>query len=123
MKRNATIFFFVLLLLALSVIVFYRIKTDPFQQTQRRQQATNTQESAENFHGNDPIVALYAQNCSNCHGQVGEGLGSFPSLQNTKLSIEEIKQLIRNGKGDMPPFPGIKDPQLTRLAEFVKQLQ
>ncbi|PSL28362.1 cytochrome c551 [Planomicrobium soli] len=44
------------------------------------------------------------QNCISCHGENLEGAGNFPALNNvgSRLSQEEIRSVIDNGKGAMP---------------------
>lgn len=46
---------------------------------------------------------LVKQNCASCHGQNLEG-GAGPALQNvgSKLSKDEIENIILNGQGSMP---------------------
>ncbi|MDN7226209.1 cytochrome c [Planococcus liqunii] len=45
------------------------------------------------------------QNCISCHGENLEGAGNFPALNNvgSRLSEEEIRGVIDNGQGAMPP--------------------
>lgn len=45
------------------------------------------------------------QNCISCHGENLEGAGNFPSLNDvgSRLSEEEIRDVIDNGRGAMPP--------------------
>ncbi len=49
--------------------------------------------------------AVVQKNCISCHGQNLEGMGSFPALNNvgSRLSEEEILNVIQNGQGGMPP--------------------
>lgn len=44
------------------------------------------------------------QNCISCHGENLEGAGNFPPLNDvgSRLSEEEILDIIENGKGAMP---------------------
>ncbi|MCZ8536612.1 MULTISPECIES: cytochrome c551 [Paenisporosarcina] len=43
-------------------------------------------------------------NCTSCHGGNLEGQGNFPSLKDvgSRLSKDEILQVIQNGQGQMP---------------------
>jgi cytochrome c551 len=45
------------------------------------------------------------QNCISCHGENLEGAGNFPALNDVgaRLSEEEIRGVIDNGRGAMPP--------------------
>lgn len=44
------------------------------------------------------------QNCISCHGENLEGQGNFPALNDvgSRLSEEEIREVIANGQGAMP---------------------
>ena len=68
------------------------------------------------------ITTLYNQQCALCHGVSGEGVGSFPALQDRNLPLATIKEVIQKGSGDMQPFPAIKEPLLSTLANYVHQL-
>lgn len=48
--------------------------------------------------------AIVQQNCISCHGESLEGSGNFPPLNDVgaRLSEEEIRGVIDNGKGTMP---------------------
>ncbi len=116
MDKRAIVFFVVLLGLAMILIVFYRIETDPFKKFQSAQPKTEAHQ-----HNQDvkTAIMLYKNNCTNCHGSFGEGMSGNPRLRGTKLSVEQIKEIIKNGKNNMPAFPDIKEPQITKLAELI----
>jgi len=63
----------------------------------------------------DPV---YDKQCSKCHGKYGEGHPDRgPSLQTTTLSMEDIKNVILNGKGKMPGYNGrLMSSQVDALA-------
>lgn len=64
----------------------------------------------------------YAQHCAICHGDQREGnLPGFPPLLGIshQMTDEKIADLIHTGKGRMPPFPGVKDGELTALLHFL----
>ncbi len=67
--------------------------------------------------------AIFQQNCNTCHPGGDAGVG--PSLKQSKFTVDQIKTQVRNGKGQMPPFPPetISDAQLDVLANYVKSLQ
>lgn len=65
---------------------------------------------------------IYKQNCAGCHGsdlsgQVGPGLKTIGS----QYSVEELKGIIKNGKGSaMPAFQGkLKPEQINSLSEWL----
>lgn len=45
----------------------------------------------------------YQNNCKGCHGGKGEGVGTFPKIAGTTLTLDEFKNIIENGRGGMPP--------------------
>jgi mono/diheme cytochrome c family protein len=50
-------------------------------------------------------------------------IAGAPNLRLSTLSLEDIKALIRHGKGMMPPYKDLSDAELEALAQFVKSLQ
>ncbi len=49
-----------------------------------------------------PSADIYGtSNCMGCHGQTAMG-GLGPPLAQTKLSLDEVMKMVRNGKGMMP---------------------
>jgi mono/diheme cytochrome c family protein len=70
---------------------------------------------------------LFSKNCVLCHkydGRGGPSEGGYGAdLRVTKLTEEEVLQVITNGRLDkgMPPFKGILDEEMIEtLARFVK---
>jgi len=70
---------------------------------------------------------LFTKNCVLCHkydGRGGPSEGGYGAdLRVTKLTEEEVLQVITNGRLDkgMPPFKGILDEEMIEtLARFVK---
>lgn len=50
-----------------------------------------------------PGADIYAQNCLSCHGENLEGtLAPELTLAGNRFSKEELKDIIQNGKGNMP---------------------
>lgn len=78
------------------------------------------------YSGNDAMVStgekIYTMNnCTMCHGANRAGTTVFPSLQNLakKLSAEQVSSILKNGKGQMPPFPGISGDDKKALLDFL----
>lgn len=65
-----------------------------------------------------------AQGCISCHGENLEGSGPNPALVGTEKSVDEIKDIAKNGIGSMPPgiFKGT-DEELQKLAEYIKSIE
>ena len=63
-------------------------------------------------------ATVYADHCAICHGDRKEGIPpSFPALLGlgTRMSTEQVTQLIHQGKGRMPPFPKLQGDELNQL--------
>jgi quinoprotein glucose dehydrogenase len=56
--------------------------------------------------GPSPGQGVYAENCAQCHGANRAGQSGIPSLVNIgyRVSADEIKSTILEGKGEMPAF-------------------
>lgn len=63
--------------------------------------------------------------CIGCHGGdlTGGMGGAAPSLVGTALSKDELKDVIKNGKGAMPPQGINDDAELDALADYILSLQ
>lgn len=68
------------------------------------------------------LVVFHTQ-CSRCHGEDGRGKAVFttPSFLTSKLSAEEMEQVIAKGKGKMPAFSTRLSPaEVKAVAAYVK---
>ncbi|MGE5111767.1 MAG: c-type cytochrome [Acidobacteriaceae bacterium] len=78
---------------------------------------------------------LYGYDCAMCHGETGDGKGDLSADYSTKLkdltdpatlkdySDEQLLQIIRDGKGDMPPEgKRAKTDELWGLVYYVRSL-
>jgi mono/diheme cytochrome c family protein len=69
---------------------------------------------------------LYEMNCSSCHGPKGNlgNSGSF-DLTKTKMTAQEIEQIIIEGRKAMPPFMElVANPQyIDSLVNHVEKLR
>ena len=68
----------------------------------------------------------YEKNCAKCHGKEADGrrFGGkhAPNLAETKLSDDELKTLIVNGKGKMPAFQKkLTADEISGLAKEIKE--
>lgn len=70
-----------------------------------------------------PGQALFVENCSNCHGERGEGVaGQGISLAGaSRMDPAAIKQLLHTGRGRMPRVP-LEEPELSQVVQYVQQL-
>lgn len=66
---------------------------------------------------------LYAFNCGSCHGTDRQGNhdGSYPSLLGIRdrLSMEDIHQVLMQGRGMMPSFSHLSEAQRKALIDFL----
>jgi mono/diheme cytochrome c family protein len=70
--------------------------------------------------------ASYEKNCQLCHGAKGEGVKEMgPSVQRLDVRIphdDQLRHIIRNGRGKMPPFHGMSDTELEAVIAYIKTL-
>ncbi len=114
MENKPLVFFAAFMIVALIIIAGYLIMSNPakaFQNTVSSDQAIGEQQA----------MLLYVHNCASCHGTSGNGLNGNPSLINNGLSEEQIRSIIRNGRGKMPALPRLTDEQVEKIARFVKR--
>jgi cytochrome c len=83
MIKNPIFLFVSLIIVAVIVIVFYKVGTNPFLNIKQNQ----NQASTSNPHQSDPAINIYLKNCATCHGQFGQGMGGHPSLQATRTAV------------------------------------
>jgi quinoprotein glucose dehydrogenase len=70
----------------------------------------------------DPGASVYQASCSACHGENRAGSPpAFPSLVNVeqRLTATQIAEVIRTGRGRMPPFANLEDQRLQALVGFL----
>jgi mono/diheme cytochrome c family protein len=68
--------------------------------------------------------ALYEKYCILCHGADGAaGFQGAKNLAASTLTDAEISNLIRNGKGVMPPNSDLTDPEVEKVKDYVKYLR
>jgi cytochrome c6 len=82
---------------------------------------------AANSHGAD----AYKTNCVSCHAADGHGSAvgkslhapDFHSSQIQQQSDSQLTDVIKNGKGNMPPFGGsLSQTQITALVKYIRTL-
>jgi quinoprotein glucose dehydrogenase len=64
---------------------------------------------------------LYRKNCTSCHGLERQGNPPvYPALTTISKTDEEIKSILRQGKGIMPAFPQFSNQEINALVSFLK---
>ncbi|WP_391116088.1 cytochrome c550 [Psychrobacillus sp. L3] len=122
MKKNPIIPFILIMAFGIGLIFFLSIEgvNNKGEIAADKEAAENGGEvaSTEEF---DP--ATFAQGkCIACHGGNFEGQGAAPSLVATKLSEDEIKDVLKNGKGGMMPAGLVPAENIDAMAAWVKSL-
>ncbi|MEW5551907.1 cytochrome c550 [Peribacillus frigoritolerans] len=66
---------------------------------------------------------IYKQNCISCHGDAYQG-GVGPALKGVgdRLSVDEVKDVITNGRGSMPPGL-VEEQNIDAMAEYIHGLK
>ena len=119
MKRSATVTF----LVVAAGFIFYQARQAPIYA------ASSEQAQSTDVHSGDNAGAkIYEDNCAVCHGEKMEGmLPDFPPLANVRkqLSLQQITDLVRHGKGQMPAFTTdmLHADQMTALLHYIDTSQ
>jgi quinoprotein glucose dehydrogenase len=67
--------------------------------------------------------SVFAANCSLCHGDQREGKSpAIPSLVDvgSRLSHDEIQNVVQHGRGPMPAFSSLTTPEITALLAYLQ---
>lgn len=64
----------------------------------------------------------YEARCAACHGDGGEGRGSFPALAGNPLLDDEatVAALVRSGRGVMPAFSQLSEEEISALTTYLR---
>ena len=71
--------------------------------------------------GASPGQAVYQRYCQQCHGadRAGTPTGSTLLTVPGRLDADTLRELITNGRGQMPPFAHLSAEELTQLMTYV----
>lgn len=63
--------------------------------------------------------------CARCHGGELQGLGDIPGLQDlsTRIPLEEIGAIVKNGQGNMPGMPNLSEEEIASIARYLHGLE
>jgi mono/diheme cytochrome c family protein len=64
-----------------------------------------------------------ANNCTNCHVSEGRAGGTGPRLSTTGKSDQEIVNIVRRGRGAMPPNTSLTDAELTKIIAYIRAIK
>lgn len=77
--------------------------------------------------GNIDGSKVFSANCTSCHGENGAlGASGAKNLQESTLSVEDIRHIVRNGSanGQMMPFKDmLSDEEIAAVAEYCISLR
>ncbi|MFU0791447.1 cytochrome c550 [Cerasibacillus sp. JNUCC 74] len=106
MKRNPVVPYALIAILGiLAVIVISFVGLNQREDIKKAEEGggEQTEKSQEGETSDDP-EAIYESNCSSCHGaDLSGGAGPDLTQVGSKLSKDEVQNIIINGKGQMPP--------------------
>ncbi|MGF3103742.1 cytochrome c550 [Rossellomorea sp. DUT-2] len=124
MNRNPIIPFVLIMALGIGLVFFLSLEGLNNAGEKAKEEGHGEMEGKEGEQASsgefDP-EAKYKESCVSCHGGNYEG-GAGPALKGTKLSKDEIKETIKNGKGMMPAGL-VEEGNLDAMADWIKSLK
>ncbi|AEH47192.1 cytochrome c550 [Parageobacillus thermoglucosidasius] len=120
MNRNPLIPFFIIMVFGIGLTIGLSFKGlgDAKELAKEKKGGEKTEQAA----AANP-EQFYQQTCSSCHGQNYEG-GVGPALKGVgdRLSPDEIKNVLQNGRGSMPPGL-VPSDKLDEMAKWLSELK
>jgi cytochrome c5 len=123
MKRKSMMLATMALLILIGVFAISKIKPEALRSK------LSAEINTENTNGADAEMlksgqTLYEKYCVLCHGADGAaGFQGAKSLAASTLSDDDIKNIIRNGKGVMPANADLSDTEVDQVKAYVKYLR
>ncbi|CDQ39633.1 MULTISPECIES: cytochrome c550 [Virgibacillus] len=104
MKRNPVIPYAIIALVGiLGVIILSFVGLDQRNDMQQAEEGGGEQAESQEGETTDDPAAIFESNCASCHGaDLSGGMGPDLTQVGSRLSQEEIQDVIINGKGQMP---------------------
>src|SRR5690606_18692920 len=69
----------------------------------------------------DNGTTIWDHACAACHGELGQGSrDGVPDIRKTALSLDEIKQRVKEDPADMRAFAGFSEKELLDVSTYVK---
>jgi len=69
---------------------------------------------------------VFVSRCAECHGEDGKGMGTVTDLTRQDLlanrSLDDLVDVMKNGKGGMSPVAGMTDEEMTQVAMYLRAL-
>lgn len=121
MQKNPIVPFILIFAFGIGLIFFLSIHgVEKKQEIAEGHEEGDTEEVADG--GDFDPEAVAQGKCISCHGGDLAGNGAIPGLVGTDLSADEIKEVIANGKGNMPPNL-VEEENLDAMAEYILSLK
>ncbi|SIQ26837.1 cytochrome c550 [Peribacillus simplex] len=122
MNRNAVMPFIIIMVFGIGLMFLLSFKGlgDAKDLAKEKEGGEKTEET-ENASASPEDI--YKQNCISCHGDAYQG-GVGPALKGVgdRLSVDEVKEVITNGRGAMPPGL-VEEQNIDAMAEYIHGLK
>ncbi len=124
MSKNPIVPYILIFALGLGLIFFMSLYgLDKKEEIAKQNDEGTTEEAGKEEASADfDAEAVAKSKCISCHGGNLEG-GAGPALVGTKLSKEKIHEVIKNGKGIMPPGLISADADIDAMADYILSLK
>ncbi|WP_099158529.1 cytochrome c550 [Virgibacillus ndiopensis] len=124
MKRNAVIPYALIAVIGIALVIVLSVvgigQRDAIQKADEG--GGEKQEQTEGGATADDPEAIFENNCASCHGaDLTGGMGPDLTKVGSRLSKDEIKDIVMNGRGDMPPGIIKEDAQAEAIAKWLSE--
>ena len=115
----------VLPIFGFSVLMILACASSPDKQVQTKTAvASASTVSAKVSQENEEGMKLYNKYCRLCHGKDGKrGLNGSSDLSISKLSYDQMVEIVNEGRGTMTPFNFLGDEKIKLVVEYVETLK
>ncbi len=123
MNRNPVIPFVIIMVFGIVLMFGLSFKgLGDAKNTAKEKTGTTSTAKTDTAAATDP-EGIYKSTCIGCHGDQYQGVVG-PSLKGigSKLSVDQIKQIITHGKGNMPPNR-VPEDKADAMAKWVSQIK
>ncbi|MEI2469985.1 cytochrome c550 [Peribacillus frigoritolerans] len=122
MKRNPVMPFIIIMVFGIGLMFLLSFKgLGDAKDLAKEKEGGGKTEETENASASPEDI--YKQNCISCHGDAYQG-GVGPALKGVgdRLSVDEVKNVITNGRGAMPPGL-VEEQNIDAMAEYIHGLK
>ncbi|MDB5082395.1 MAG: hypothetical protein JWP00_4319 [Chloroflexi bacterium] len=68
-------------------------------------------------------VLFQANNCATCHLADGRAGGTGPRLSTTGKNDQTMTNIIRRGRGSMPPNPRLAEEEVKKIITYIREIK